>query len=129
MNYEYTPYIWPMLAPAVFTAVLVVFVWRRRSVPGALPLALAMLCTIPWARGAALEVAAVDVSTTLFSLTFQAIWFLPTNTALLCSVLEYADPGRWLTRRTLTLLAIPPLLYLFLILTNDTHHWLWLDFQ
>src|SRR5512136_221967 len=127
-HYAYTPYIWPMLAPAVFTAVLVIFVWRRRSVPGALPLALAMLFTIPWAVGAALEVAAVDVSTQVFWLKFQAIWLLPTNTAVLCSVLEYADPGRWLTRRTLTLLAIPPILYLLLILTNDAHHWLWLDF-
>ena len=128
-QYAYTPYIWPMLAPAMLTAVLVIFVWRRRSVPGVLPLALAMLFTIPWTVGAALQVAAVDVSTKIFWIKFQAIWILPANTAVLCFVLEYADPGRWLTRRTLTLLAIPPLLYLFLILTNDTHHWLWLDFQ
>jgi PAS domain S-box-containing protein len=128
-QYAYTPYIWPMLAPAVFTAALVIVVWRRRSVPGALPLVLAMLFTIPWAVGAALEVAAVDVSTKIFWIKFQAIWILPANTAVLCFVLEYADPGRWLTRRTLTLLAIPPLLYLFLILTNDAHHWLWRDFQ
>ena len=127
-HYAYTPYIWPMLAPAVFTAALVVFVWRRRSVPGALPLALAMLFTIPLAVGAALEVAAVDVPTKVFWVKFQAIWILPTNTAMLCSVLEYADSGRWLTRRTLTLLAIPPLLYLVLILTNDVHRWLWLEF-
>ena len=90
-HYAYTPYIWPMLAPAVFTAALVIFVWRRRSVPGALPLALAMLFTIPWAVGAALEVAAVDVSTKIFWVKFQAIWILPVNTAVLCSVLEYAD--------------------------------------
>src|SRR5512137_2952217 len=125
-QYAYTPYIWPMLAPAVATAALVVFVWRRSSVPGALPLALAMLFSIPLAVGAALEVAAVDVSTKIFWVKLQAIWILPVNTAVLCFVLEYADPGRWLTRRTLTLLAIPPLLYLFLILTNDTLHWLWL---
>jgi N-terminal 7TM region of histidine kinase len=94
-HYTYTPYIWPMLAPAVFTAALVIFVWRQRSVPGALPLALAMLFTIPWAVGAALEVAAVDVSTKIFWVKFQAIWTLPVNTAVLCFVLEYANPSRW----------------------------------
>ncbi len=128
-HYAYTPYIWPLLAPAVFTAVLVVFVWRRRSVPGAWPLMLAMLFTIPWAVGAALEVAAIDVSTKIFWVKFQTIWPFPTNTAVLCFVLEYANLGRWLTRRTLTLLAIPPLLNLFLILTNDVHHWTWLGFS
>ncbi len=128
-HYAYTPYIWPMLIPAVFTAVLVVFVWRWRSVPGAWPLMLAMLFTIPWAVSAALEVAAVDVSTKVFWVKFQAIWPFPTNTAVLCFVLEYANLGRWLTRRTLTLLAIPPLLNLFLILTNDAHHWAWLGFS
>ncbi len=48
---------------------------------------------------------------------------------MLCFVLEFADLGRWLTRRTLTLLTIPPLLNLLLIITNEAHHWLWLDFS
>lgn len=33
--------------------------------------------------------------------------------------------GRWLTRRTLTLLAIPVLIQFLLVLTNDAHHWAW----
>jgi hypothetical protein len=54
-RYAYTPYIWPMLAPAVNTAALVIFVWRRRPVPGALPLALAMLYSIPLGYSVALQ--------------------------------------------------------------------------
>ncbi|MEW5956748.1 MAG: histidine kinase N-terminal 7TM domain-containing protein [Chloroflexota bacterium] len=126
--YHYTPYVLPMLASAGFTAALLIYVWRRRSVPGARSLALAMLFTIPWAVGAALELAAVDVPTQIFWVKFQAVWMLPAGTAVFCFVLEYANLAHWLTRRTLILLAIPPLLGLLLIVTNEAHHWLWLDF-
>ncbi len=47
---------------------------------------------------------------------------------MLCFALEYANLGRWLTRRTLTLLAIPILIQLLLVLTNDAHHWIWASF-
>jgi|GEM_PF-5247339 hypothetical protein len=32
--YEYTPYIWPMLASAALVAMLGIYGWRRRSVTG-----------------------------------------------------------------------------------------------
>jgi len=32
-------------------------------------------------------------------------------------------------RRTLALRVIPRLLHLFLVFTNDAHHWLWLGFS
>jgi len=128
-QYQYTPHIWPMLVPAAFTAALMIYVWHRRSVPGARPLAIAMLFLLPWTVSAALELAAVDAPTQVFWSKFQAVWQLPANTAILCFVLEYANLGRWLNRRTLALLAIPPLLDLLLILTNDAHHWRWLGFS
>jgi signal transduction histidine kinase len=36
-----------------------------------------------------------------------------------CFVLEYTYPGRWLSRRNLTLLALPPLLVLLLVIIDD----------
>jgi len=50
------------------------------------------------------------------------VWHLPVATTIIIFVLEYAWPGRWLTRRNLTLLAITSLLTLGLILTNELHH-------
>jgi PAS domain S-box-containing protein len=38
-----------------------------------------------------------------------------------CFTLEYTYPGRWLTRRNLVLLGIPPLLAILLTLVNDAH--------
>src|SRR5512137_1175981 len=98
--YTYTPYIWPMLASGAFMSVLVIYTWRRRSVPGALPLAITMLIGALWAAGAALELAAVDASTKIFWFnSIVAVCMMPLVIARFCFVLEYAGLSRWLTRR------------------------------
>jgi hypothetical protein len=79
--------------------------------------------------GSAAAMAAPDRAAKLAWHRFQAIWQIPTATAITCFVLEYVQPGRWLTCRNLTLLAIPSFLALVLILTNDLHHWFWLGFE
>jgi PAS domain S-box-containing protein len=125
--YAFTPYMLPMLASAACLAALAGYAWHRRSVPGARPLALMMLFALFWAIGAAFEVAATHVAAREFWIEFQAIWQLPVVTALFCFSLEYANLGHWLTRRTLLLLAIPPLVDILLVFTNDLHHGLWLN--
>lgn len=118
-----------MLASAVFAVVLGLYCWRRRSVPGAFPLAIMMLFGATWAVSAALELAAADPETKIFWFKFVfAVCTMPIVIARLCFVLEYAGLGRWLTRRTLALLAIPILLQLILVLTNEGHHLLWRGF-
>ena len=126
--YHFTPYILPMLASALFTAALLIYVWQRRSVPGAIPLSVFLVCMTVWSIGAALEQAAADLPTQVFWFKFQAVWPMPSVTAQLWFALEYANLRRWLTRRTLALLAFPSLLLLVLILTNDVHHLVWLGF-
>jgi len=123
--YAYTPYIWPSFFTLVFLIALSVYGWRRRSMPGALPFAIGSLLAALWAAGSLMEVAAVDVECKIFWFKFQGAWQLPATTAITCFVLEYAWPGRWLTRRNLALLSIPCLLALGLILTDDLHHLVW----
>ena len=116
--YAYTPEIWPPLAGAVLLGVLGLYSWRRRDIPAALPLAAGALFSALWLLGLALEAAAVAPATKIAWHKFQAAWHLPTATAMACFALEYTYPGRWLTRRNLTLLALPALLPLILIVTN-----------
>jgi PAS domain-containing protein len=118
--YEYTPYIWPMLASPALLLVLGAYAWRHRSAPGARPFALLVFSILPWAMGAALEIAAVSPATKIFWLEFQGVWQLPAATAALWFALEYADLGRWLTRRTVAFLAAPPVLVLVLVSTPST---------
>ncbi len=126
---EYTPYIWPAIASPAFLGVLAVYGWRRRSVPGALPFAALTMCGLQWALGSALELASTDLAAKLFWAKFQSAWLLPTATAGVWFVLEYADLRRWLVRRNFVLAAVPPLLWFLLALTNDSHHLLWSGFS
>jgi PAS domain S-box-containing protein len=127
-GYAYTPYIWPSFCTVVFLSVLAIYSWQRRSVPGAIPFAIGCLFAAFWAAGAMMEYAALNIETRIFWFKFQSLWRLPTTTASLCFVLEYAWPGRWLTRRNLVLLSIPCMLGIGVALTNDLHRLAWREF-
>jgi signal transduction histidine kinase len=121
--------IWPHLATLVLLVALAWYSWRRGNVPGAQPLVVACLFQALWVLGAAAELLSVDVSAKIAWFKFQAVWKLPTVTATTCFALEYVYPGRWLTRRRLILLSLPPLLVTLLVLTNDLHGWYWPAFS
>ncbi len=123
--YAYTPYLLPTLITAIITAGVSLYALHWRSRPGAVALALTGLFVFLWAVGSLLEMVAVDAPTRIFWSTFQAIWKQAVVVAELCFVLEYADPGRWLNRRTITLLSLFVLLASLLGLTNDAHHLVW----
>ena len=129
LPYAYIPQIWPPVFTVLLLIALAVYSFHRRhSVPGALPFAISLLFGALLMIGTSLEAAAVTASAKIFWVKFQTAWLLPSITALTCFVLEYAWPGRWLTRRNLVLLSIPPLLFLGLILTDDFHHLIWHGF-
>ena len=118
-TYAYTPDIWLPLAGSIFLAVLGLYSWQRRSVPAALPLFASLLFGLLWILGIILGTAAIIPAARIAWHKFQAVWQLPVATAMVCFALEYIYPGRWLTRRNLTLLALPCLLTLLLIVSND----------
>jgi PAS domain S-box-containing protein len=124
-HYAYSPFIWPMLASALVLAGLGVYGWRHRSVPGALPFAFLMFLPIPWALGAVAKVAATDIATKIFWIKLEPLWLMPVANASLWFAVEYANLGRWFSRRTLALLAIPALLLPPLLFTNGIHHLIW----
>ena len=126
--YTYTPYLWLHLGTVICLVVLCVYAWLHRRVPGALPFAIGSLLGAVWVLASLMEYAAVDVTTKIFWVKVQGVLQLPTVTLIACFVLEYAAPGRWLNRRNLILLAIAPLLFLLLALTNDFHHLAWRGF-
>jgi len=120
--------IWPHLATLGLLAALGWYSWRQGSVPGARFFAVSCLLAALWLAGAAAELLAADVSARIAWLKFQVMCQLPLATANTCFALDYVYPGRWLTRRRLTLLAMPPIAVVALVLTNDLHHWVWRGF-
>jgi len=126
--YSFSTSLWPPLFTFIFVIALAIYGLRQRRVPGSLPFSIGCLFAALWIAGAFMEIAAVSDPTKIWWVKFQAVWQLPTVTALTCFILEYTWPGRWLTRRNLVLLAIPPLLYLGLVLTNNLHSLIWRGF-
>ena len=97
--------------------------------PGAMPLMLGCLFGALWAVTVAMEYAAVRSETKIYWFTFGAFFELPIIIAITCFVIEYAWPGRWLTRRNLALLPFPWFLKVAIILTNNFYHLVWLNFS
>jgi signal transduction histidine kinase len=100
---------WLPVAAAIFLISLAVYSLRRREVPGALPLTAGALFGALWLLGLSMVAASYDAATMLFWHRFQAAWPLPSITAMTCFALEYAQPGRWLSRRNLLVLSVLPL--------------------
>lgn len=129
LHYAYTPQIWPPILMAGLMVALSVFCGRRRSVPGATALMVASLLAAAWAAGSFMEYAAVDLPDKIILFKVQAAVDVSIAIAITCFILEYAWPGRWLTRRNLFLFASPGLLWVVLILTDDLHHLIWTCFS
>ncbi len=105
------------LVSAALNGALAVYLWRRRGLTGALPLAVAMTAVAAWFVAYAAQLAAVDEAT-------KQAWFLvgdfltlPALTAGLWFALEYAGLERWLTRPVIVLLvgAVIVLLSLYFV--------------
>ena len=117
----------PLLA-MLFIALLALYGWRHRMVPGAVPFVAACLFGLAWALGSLLSEAALDPGDKVFWLRFATVWQLPLVTAGTCFALQYAGLGRWLTRRVLIALAVPPLLFAAAIASDGLHHLAWSSF-
>jgi PAS domain S-box-containing protein len=108
--------LWPSVAALCLLLFLAGYSWRRRSVPGALPFMVGCLFTILLTTGLLMANLAADPGARSFWLRFMFSWVLPSIAAVTCFILEYAWPGRWLSRRNLILFSILPLFYIYFFL-------------
>jgi len=120
-----SPYILALLLAAALAAGVIVSAWRRRSVPGAAPLALLMVAVAEWSLGYALELgsAALRAKITWAKLEYLGIVAVPV--VWLVFALQYTGRERWMARRNLALLIVIPLLTLLMVWTNDRHGLIW----
>jgi signal transduction histidine kinase len=120
--YQYNPAIWPSVFTVMLLTVLAVYAWRRRNIPGAFWLVIYCLFSLLFLTAKVIEFLAVDFETKIFWFNVEYTWLTPGTTAMTCFILEYVWPGRWVTRRTLALLSMVPLLGLALLFTNHFHN-------
>lgn len=128
-SYAYSPDIWPALITLALLIYLGRYSWRRRNIPAAKPFTIACVFGGLWTLGVILELSALNFSTQIYWMKFQAIWHLPAATTITCFVLRYAGLGHWLTRSNYVLLFLFPLLCALLMVTNDFHYLIWTGFR
>ena len=121
MRWQFTPYALPGIIAGCVTIWLAIITWRRRSAPGALSFFVILLAATEYSLGYAVQLGSPDLSTAIFwnNVQWPAAVVLPP--AWLAFTLQYTGRTQWLTRRTMVLLSIVPLITLLLIWTNGQH--------
>lgn len=123
------PYTLPLLISASLAVITAMFVWRRRTAPGARPLVALSLAAAVWSSAYALEIAATPTPFALFWARVQYLGIMTLPVAWIAFVLEYASLQHRLTRQNLALLLIVPVLTQIAVWTNDYHGLIWPQIQ
>ena len=118
-------YIAPLLFASILLGLLAYFIWRHRTVQGAVPLMILSLAAAEWSLGYALELATAQspIAIVLAKLQYLGIATLPV--AWLIFALLYSGHAQRVNWITVMLLSICPLIIIGLVWTNEAHHLIW----
>jgi len=98
--------------------------WRLRSAPGARALTAFLVASAVWALGNGAQAAATTLPGKLLAVDVQYVGIAVAPVAWLVFAAQYADRDDWLTRRTVALLCVVPVVTLALAWTNGMHGFL-----
>jgi len=121
MNCQTAGYVCPLLMLAAIAMGLAVFVWRRYQEPEAMSCVWLMLGVSGWLLGYAGQLASQEISAKVLWAKIAYLGIVVVPPAWLIFVLRFTQRDRWLTRRNLALLAIEPVITLFLVWTTELH--------
>ncbi|MCX6060513.1 MAG: diguanylate cyclase [Chloroflexi bacterium] len=110
-----------LLIAAATSATIGIISWKRRSATGASGLMFFMLAEVIWATTYAVRWMMTEPSAQLFWLRATFFGAATHTTLVAIFVLQFTGRSHLLTRRNLRLLAIVPLVTLFLLWTDDWH--------
>jgi PAS domain S-box-containing protein len=125
MQYQYSPYMVPLLLAGLLSAWAALYVWRHRATRSAPALILLAVAITIWSWGYALEIAGTDLATKILWGKFQYIGIVFVPVFWFVFAYNHSHPNQhWSHRNMLLLLAIP-LSTLLLVFTTDLHGLIW----
>ncbi len=125
MEWQFTPYIFPLFVATVVSFALAAYAWQRRSAPGAMPFVALMLAVTLWSFAHALRLSSADLASQILWAKVRYVGIVIVPAAWLAFALQYTGREKWLTRRNLLLLAVEPVVLLLLVWTNEAHRLVW----
>ncbi|NQT74041.1 MAG: PAS domain-containing protein [Chloroflexi bacterium] len=129
MHWQYNQYSLLSLIAGVISVTLIVYIWQRRTTPGAMAFLVLMLTVAVWSVGSFLELGSAGLSTKVFWAKIQQLGMSVLPIAWLSFALLYTGRSKWLTRRRIIGLAVLPVITLLLVWTNHAHHLFWRDIR
>src|SRR5262245_37977403 len=116
-----------VIASAIVTGSLAAFAWRHRMVRGAAAFAVLMLAVMAWSLSYAPDVSSAELPVKVFWSKIEYLGIVVVPVAWLAFALQYTGHERWLKPWMLVLFALPSLVTLALVLTNEAHGLIWRD--
>jgi PAS domain S-box-containing protein len=113
-----------LLFAATVASVLAGVAWRREATGGR-AFAVMMVGVVVWCVGDAVQYGATGMSAYRLWAAVSVVGSTVVPTAALVFALQYAGFDRWMTRRSVALLAVEPAVTLLLLATNRTHNLMW----
>jgi PAS domain S-box-containing protein len=126
MQFQYTPYVLPVIIAAVFAAWIVFYSWQRRTARNAVFLSLLALALTEWLVFYALQISDANLQTKVFFGEVKYLGVATTPLFWLFFAIQYANLGRQtLTWRWMAILAVVPVLTGLLSVTTQWHGLFW----
>lgn len=108
-------------AATVVSLAVATALWRRRGAPGTASLIAFAAAVAVWTGGNTVQVAATSRSLKLLAVDLQYGGIVVVPVAWFAFAATYTRHEGWLTRRTLAVLAVHPVVTLALVWSNDLH--------
>src|SRR5215217_3219933 len=130
VQFQYSPYVLPLVLSSSITGLLALYVWQRRAtVSGGMALAMLAFACAEWSLGYALEIAGADLPTKIFWGKSQYIGIVMVPLLWVIFAYSYSTQGIRITRRNMSLLSILPAITFILAFTNEYHGLIWKDIR
>ncbi|MBI5954601.1 MAG: PAS domain S-box protein [Chloroflexi bacterium] len=125
MQFQYSPYILPLLVASAISAWIFYYAWRRRGVNHAILLSLLSVAITEWLVFYALQIAGVNLRAKLLFGEIKYIGVALTPLLWFVFSINYASPNKTLTWRTVIPLSAVPFLTCILAVTTEWHGLFW----
>ena len=129
MQFQYTPYIWPLMTSSAVTLTLGIYAFaRQHHSKCAASFITSMLLVTVWSGGNALEMSGVDLATKLFWANVQYFAYCFSPLALFALCMRFTGYDKWL-QRTFWWLLLLPVIIIALVWTDGHHGLVRYDFR
>jgi PAS domain S-box-containing protein len=125
MEFQFSPYMLPLIGSAIIAGWVAAYVWTRRSTRSAPALVLLALAIMVWSAGYALEIAGANLATKLFWGKVQYIGIVSVPLFWFIFAYNHASRDQRLSHQAMLLASIIPFITLVLAFTTDLHGLIW----